>query len=101
MAFRAQDAEIFVSDGELAKLADGTEFRVVLDYAEDVEQFMGQSKPGQVAGHPQITYVTAAPGRTLKAEDVLTVEDEPFKVRYSRKLDDGLHSLAMLKKGSA
>jgi hypothetical protein len=100
MAFREQDAGIFVSDFSVtARLADGTEFPVVLDYPEDAEMFTGQSQMGQVAGKPQIAYVTAAVP-TLKSEDAIVVDGQAYKVRFAKQLDE-LHSVALLKKVSA
>lgn len=98
MAFRASDAELFFLDGELAVF--GTkQFRCNLDVEEAVEQFGGQSMPGMVAGKLKMTYPTAAPGQTLKSGDALTVDGVSYKVRWSRKLDDGVLSVAELQKG--
>jgi hypothetical protein len=98
MAFRASDAGIFVQDGELAMLADSTSFRVNLEYPEEVENFSGQSRMGQVAGHPRIVYATAAAPK-LKSGDTVTVDGVSYKVQWSKQLDDGVMSSAELKKG--
>ena len=100
MSFRPQDATLVLRDGELAVLADGTQFRCVLEYPEDVNLFGGQSQTGQIVAKPSIVYATAEPGRELQHGDVLVIEDVSYSVRSARKLQDGAMSLAELKVGS-
>jgi hypothetical protein len=97
MAFRTQDANLFFRDGETAVLADGTTFRCVLEYPEDVDLFGGQSKVGQVTARPCITYPTAAPGKTLMHGDKINVEGSDYEIHHSRKRGDGAFSEAELR----
>lgn len=97
MPFPAADAAIFVRDGKLASTAVGAA-KVHLDFPEEVEQFSSLSKPGQVAGFPRMTYITAElPGLVFGA--AVEIEGVSYKVKWTRQLDDGTFSQAELQKG--
>lgn len=94
---QAKDTAVFLRDfGKTATTATQAA-KVLLDFPEDVEQFGTQSQPGQVAGHPRIMYVTGE--LTLTNGTDVTVEGTKYKVRWTRKLDDAVFSVAELKKG--
>lgn len=97
MPFGAEDTGIFVQDGVLVTLADGTEFRAHFDYAEEVDNFGGQSHNGVVAKSPMITYETAA--ATLVKGTAITIGDAKYTVRDAPRVEDGLLSQARLKQG--
>lgn len=89
--------KIHLREGKLATVA-GVSVRVHLDYPEDVQQFDGVSSPGQVVATPRMTYETAALPN-LKHGDAVAIEGVNYKVRYTRKLDEGAVSVAELAKG--
>lgn len=94
---QAKDTAVFLRDfGKTATTATQAA-KVLLDFPEDVETFGTQSQPGQVAGHPRIQYATA--DLTLVNGTEVTIEGTKYKVRWTRKLDDGVFSVAELKRG--
>lgn len=98
MAFGfSEDADLFVSDGVLATLADGSSARVLLDYPEAIENFSGQSSAGTVRSNPQITFATGA--LALATGTAITIEGVTYRVKGApRKIDDGVFSIAELGK---
>lgn len=94
MAFETDKTSHFFRQGKLATLEDGSSAKVYIDFPEQLEDFSGQSRTGQVKQMPVMTYETAS--LVLAHGTVVTIGEAKFRVRWTRKTSDAAVSEAEL-----
>ena len=96
MTFKAQDAALFLQDGELCTVPGGKQIKVILDFPDAPAHFAGLSKPGIVnEGRPSMIFATA--DASLSHGDPVAIAGEgAFHVGSVRRTDDGVLSVAEL-----